>query len=325
MAASQCARASPSLQDKTAQKQYLALVDGDLDWSKIPFRSRAEIDKLDTESKKKRKRQAGGGLQYKNASSFYQETQQVLKRRQASGEVLSQEEAVLVQAKWKEVKRSSDACQKSLFERCEALAEADKARVLAEAQQGAEQAGENPASGLGLGVWRWESDGDAVEEVLVDAPIAEIPGDFKMKIGTREHPGRAARTTARLLERGTFRGKPCCLVQLTPHTGRRHQLRLHTLLLGHPIVGDYTYTGDTTAPRMMLHAHTLRLPHCSDLVQHGRQGIEVSADGGKGLSAHVFGDAFHSSQRPISGLISEDPGRARRAGLCPGTPRSTSM
>lgn len=46
-----------------------------------------------------------------------------------------------------------------------------------------------------------------------------------------------------------------------PHTGRRHQLRLHTLHIGHPILGDATYAGDNDdePERMCLHAHSLRL------------------------------------------------------------------
>jgi 23S rRNA-/tRNA-specific pseudouridylate synthase len=30
-------------------------------------------------------------------------------------------------------------------------------------------------------------------------------------------------------------------VRLLPRTGRRHQLRVHSMCLGHPIVGDFTY------------------------------------------------------------------------------------
>ena len=30
-------------------------------------------------------------------------------------------------------------------------------------------------------------------------------------------------------------------VRYFPHTGRRHQLRVHSMCLGCPIVGDYTY------------------------------------------------------------------------------------
>ena len=51
-------------------------------------------------------------------------------------------------------------------------------------------------------------------------------------------------------------------VALEPLTGRSHQLRVHLLALGHPIVGDTLYgpTGDP-APRLMLHACALGLTH----------------------------------------------------------------
>ena len=51
-------------------------------------------------------------------------------------------------------------------------------------------------------------------------------------------------------------------MSLEPVTGRSHQLRVHLLALGHPIVGDELY-GPEPAPstRMMLHAAELSLPH----------------------------------------------------------------
>jgi len=52
-------------------------------------------------------------------------------------------------------------------------------------------------------------------------------------------------------------------VRLTPHTGRSHQLRVHMLSLGHPILGDPFYaTGEAlNFPRMMLHSEELRFKH----------------------------------------------------------------
>ncbi|MDQ2095856.1 pseudouridine synthase [Rhodalgimonas zhirmunskyi] len=52
-------------------------------------------------------------------------------------------------------------------------------------------------------------------------------------------------------------------MQLSPLTGRSHQLRVHMLALGHPILGDPLYAPDTAGqyPRMMLHAQELRLRH----------------------------------------------------------------
>jgi len=53
-------------------------------------------------------------------------------------------------------------------------------------------------------------------------------------------------------------------LELTPVTGRSHQLRVHLMAIGHPIVGDELYAPPTlaaAAPRLLLHAHELVLPH----------------------------------------------------------------
>ena len=54
------------------------------------------------------------------------------------------------------------------------------------------------------------------------------------------------------------------LVELTPITGRSHQLRVHMLALGHPILGDRLYAHGqalTVSPRLQLHARNLSLAH----------------------------------------------------------------
>ncbi len=51
---------------------------------------------------------------------------------------------------------------------------------------------------------------------------------------------------------------------LFPVTGRSHQLRVHLQAIGHPIVGDELYAPpdiETLAPRLLLHASHLTLPH----------------------------------------------------------------
>ena len=53
-------------------------------------------------------------------------------------------------------------------------------------------------------------------------------------------------------------------VELTPITGRSHQLRVHMLSLGHPILGDKLYAHPEAfamAPRLQLHAEMLTLVH----------------------------------------------------------------
>lgn len=54
------------------------------------------------------------------------------------------------------------------------------------------------------------------------------------------------------------------LVELTPITGRSHQLRLHMKSLGHPILGDNLYADPASlsmANRLLLHAHALSFVH----------------------------------------------------------------
>ena len=50
-------------------------------------------------------------------------------------------------------------------------------------------------------------------------------------------------------------------VELEPVTGRTHQLRVHMSAIGHSILGDALYGDAASAPRLMLHASTLKLLH----------------------------------------------------------------
>merc|ERR1719273_541721 len=75
-------------------------------------------------------------------------------------------------------------------------------------------------------------------------------------------------THARVLFRGYYKvqsglKRAVTLVILSLFTGRRHQLRVHLLNAGHPIIGDYAYAhteDDWACSRMMLHAYQLRIP-----------------------------------------------------------------
>lgn len=63
-------------------------------------------------------------------------------------------------------------------------------------------------------------------------------------------------------------------VRLMPRTGRSHQLRVHMLALGHPILGDPFYaTGEARDhSRLMLHSETLQFRH-----PDGGQGMRITA------------------------------------------------
>lgn len=72
--------------------------------------------------------------------------------------------------------------------------------------------------------------------------------------------GKPAQTEWRVLERREH----STLLQLNPHTGRSHQLRVHMLSIGHPILGDELYANAearAAAPRLMLHAQSITLHH----------------------------------------------------------------
>jgi tRNA pseudouridine32 synthase/23S rRNA pseudouridine746 synthase len=72
--------------------------------------------------------------------------------------------------------------------------------------------------------------------------------------------GRPSQTAWSVLERLGDRAR----MKLTPRTGRSHQLRLHLLHIGHPILGDDLYAPPEAlamAPRLCLHATGLAFTH----------------------------------------------------------------
>ncbi len=72
--------------------------------------------------------------------------------------------------------------------------------------------------------------------------------------------GKAAQTHWRILEPLDNATR----VELTPITGRSHQLRVHMQFLGHPILGDRFYAAPehiARSERLLLHAQTLSFSH----------------------------------------------------------------
>jgi 23S rRNA pseudouridine1911/1915/1917 synthase len=89
-------------------------------------------------------------------------------------------------------------------------------------------------------------------EAIIDMPIERNPkAPSSFKVGAN---GKPAQTTYKTL---SVVGN-VALVELKPHTGRTHQLRVHMKQLGHPILGDKLY-GGPVANRLMLHAKSLEL------------------------------------------------------------------
>lgn len=89
----------------------------------------------------------------------------------------------------------------------------------------------------------------------VDSPIKAF-GSGRMGV----HPtGKPSRTDYRVLE--SFPN--ATLLEVSPHSGRRHQIRVHLYSLGHPVMGDPLYGEDRPVggcARLMLHAWTIACP-----------------------------------------------------------------
>ena len=91
----------------------------------------------------------------------------------------------------------------------------------------------------------------------IDLPVGS---DWEYRPRQKVRPdGKPALTDWQVIDRSADETR----VRLTPHTGRSHQLRVHMLALGHPIVGDQIYAPDRSAQyrRLMLHAEMLSLHH----------------------------------------------------------------
>jgi tRNA pseudouridine32 synthase / 23S rRNA pseudouridine746 synthase len=95
----------------------------------------------------------------------------------------------------------------------------------------------------------------------IDLPLAaDWPNRPRQKVDAVH--GKPSLTRYRVIEIDAVQER--ARVELEPVTGRAHQLRVHLLAIGHPIVGDALYaTSDAhaQADRLMLHATSLRFAH----------------------------------------------------------------
>jgi len=97
---------------------------------------------------------------------------------------------------------------------------------------------------------------------VVNAPIMRHPDHKRMAIA-RDGQGREAVTTWKLIRKGLWDGRKVAVMEMHPHTGRTHQIRVHLSYKDYPIVGDKLYNRgrSSPAPRQMLHARRISFPH----------------------------------------------------------------
>jgi 23S rRNA pseudouridine1911/1915/1917 synthase len=92
----------------------------------------------------------------------------------------------------------------------------------------------------------------------IEAPVGRNPGR-RTTMAVGGIAAREARTHFRVLERFA----DFTLLEVRLETGRTHQIRVHFLAIGHPVVGDPTYARkDALAVgRQFLHSHRLSFAH----------------------------------------------------------------
>lgn len=98
----------------------------------------------------------------------------------------------------------------------------------------------------------------------VDLPlICDWPNRPKQMVDHEN--GKQSLTHYRVIDHNLANSEqPSTLIELTPVTGRSHQLRVHMLALGHPILGDKLYAHPEAlamSERLQLHAEKLSLFH----------------------------------------------------------------
>lgn len=99
----------------------------------------------------------------------------------------------------------------------------------------------------------------------IEVPLRrdEVGREAYMRVCEADHADAETATTR---YRTISRTEGSALLELSPETGRMHQIRVHLTSIDRPIAGDVRYGGALTvaghpAPRLMLHARALQFPH----------------------------------------------------------------
>lgn len=98
------------------------------------------------------------------------------------------------------------------------------------------------------------------DSFLIEAPIGRKDTSI---IERRIDPeGKQAKTSVEVIKRFAVNGENLTHVRLKLFTGRTHQIRVHMMSVGHPLIGDDLYGGSLAImSRQALHAKQLKLIH----------------------------------------------------------------
>ncbi|HBH71740.1 MAG: Pseudouridine synthase, RluA family [Parcubacteria group bacterium GW2011_GWC1_42_11] len=106
----------------------------------------------------------------------------------------------------------------------------------------------------------------------IDKPIGRSKSDFRKwssEYGARGEL-REAVTEYRVLGEGDAKGSKLSYLEVCPHTGRTHQIRVHLKAVGHPILCDKLYA--PKAPCLLGFGRTAL--HAFSVVFKGQNGVE---------------------------------------------------
>lgn len=285
-------QARVSFEERSTRKTYLALVHGHLSVpSNIPVMRRTDIDErmgrleeIYRQSRRKHRKDTYRG--YQPAHGLFQQLQQQHSKR------AKKEKNRLSDSEWKTVwnelqftKTETDHILNLSWKEVKASGKTepfDRAAEVFNKLQYKTLFPEDKSAELSLPTF-FRDESEDPNTLFIYASVAQVPHDFAMrinpsmsnasaylKVGDSSLDYKPSLTRCVILKHAAIRGQPVTKVRLEPRTGRRHQLRVHSALLGHAIVGDQTYKAPGSpdlTDRMCLHSQCLEIPLFEELIK----------------------------------------------------------